>query len=394
MDYLDEATVEVAQSGVRERNGVSYAQSLTGIAQLKNRQRNLHDLRQFHSHENPLLNAGAELLSLCVAIPRMPHPNDMHRFRKGLIELISELRQRIAVLDYPRSVADKSCFLFCIVLDEMILHSEWGESCGWENQTLLSELFGVGDGGEQFYRVADKALSQPKLLADLLELIYLFLKIGFRGQYRLGGYERLDVLLHQIETTVLDRRPRVPFTTAVEVKLPRVRKPGRPAHFGRQALLFAAGIAVSWGAASYWYQNSLEQRARDFTGLAEFGKRYLDTPGDLEFVYISTADEMERAATVYGRSEPVVRASALVGAKTDGATDNAAWMVQLATFDLQSQAEQFIARHKLETLGASIQPWNSLYRVLVPAIDRQQANSLVNQVRDIGVYDAFIFSKQ
>lgn len=83
----------------------------------------------------------------------------------------------------------------------------------------------------------------------------------------------------------------------------------------------------------------------------------------------------------------------MAGAEVDRVAGRAEWTVQLATFDLQSQADQFIARHNLGALGASVQPWNSLYRVLVPAADRQQASRLVNQVRDIGIHDAFIFSK-
>ncbi|MBY4677073.1 type IVB secretion system protein IcmH/DotU [Marinobacterium arenosum] len=396
MDYLDEATVEVAQpTGNRDDAGQSRALLLAGAAPLKNQQRNLHELQQFASYDNQLLNAGAELLSLCVTVSRMPQPDDLHRFRHGLISSISELKQRIAALDYPPSVADKTCFLFCIVLDEMILHSEWGESCGWENQTLLSELFGVRDGGEQFYRVADKALSQPNLLIDLLELIYLFLKVGFRGQYHLSGRERLDALYHQIESVVLTNRPRVPFTTVTPVELSKVRKPGRPAHFGRQALLFFAGVALSWGAASYWYQNSYDQRARDFLGLPEFSKQYLDVPEEEEVVYVSTPEEMARAARAYGRPAPAGQsapqpATSAVGAPAQGQPN---WIVQLATFDQQALADRFLAENDLHQLGARVEPWNNLYRVLIPAGDRQQAKRLAEQARGMGIRDAFIISK-
>jgi len=394
MDYLDEATVEIAQTSAgQDDGGRQRVVSLAGAAPLKNQQRNLQELQQFAGHDNRLLNAGAELLALCVAVSRMPQPDDMHRFRQGLIDSIGELKQRVAALDYPRSVADKTCFLFCIVLDEMILHSEWGESCGWENRTLLSELFGVGDGGEQFYRVADKALSQPNLLADLLELIYLFLKIGFRGQYRLTGRERLDTLYHQIESAVLTQRPRAPFNAVTPAELPRTRKPGRQAHFGRQAVLFMAGVALSWGAASYWYQNSFDHRARDFIGLPEFSKQYLEPPAEEEVVYVSTPEEMGRAAQSYGTPQSAPQGATAPSGSDGGSTASGAnWQVQLASFERQAQAERFIAEHKLQSLGAEIGTFNNLYRVVIQADSRRQAQSLLEKALEMGIYDAFIFS--
>ncbi|GGB82366.1 hypothetical protein GCM10011352_05230 [Marinobacterium zhoushanense] len=396
MDYLDEATVEVEQStGGQETAGHLRTVPLAGAAALKNQQRNLQALQQFASFENRLINAGAELLSLCVAVSRMPEPEDLHRFRQGLIASISELKQRIAALDYPPSVADKTCFLFCIVLDEMILYSDWGESCGWENRTLLSELFGVRDGGEQFYRVADKALSQPNLLVDLLELIYLFLKIGFRGQYRLSGRESLDALYYQIESVVLSKRPRLPFTAVSSVALPKVRKPARQAHFGRQAALFLVSVALSWGAASYWYQNSFDQRARDFIGLADFNKNYLSEPEEKEFVYTSTPEEMSSAARVYGRPATTARITSSPATDvTDGTASGSAWLVQLATFDQSALAERFIAEHDLQQSGARVEPWNKLFRVLIPADDAQQAKRLIAQALSKGISDAFIISNR
>ncbi|MFC6670669.1 type IVB secretion system protein IcmH/DotU [Marinobacterium aestuariivivens] len=386
MDYLDEATVEVAQGAGApdETRGNGIALAATPV--LKYQRHNLESLQAFDSSENRLLNAGAELLSLCVTIPRMPRPDDLHRFRQELRAAITDLKRRIAALDYPASVADKSCFLFCIVLDELILHCDWGESCGWENQTLLSELFGMRDGGEQFYRVADKALGQPNLLLDLLELIYVFLKIGFRGQYRLSGRERLDALYLQIETVVLRNRPQSRFNGCSAAELPPPRKPARRARFGRQLLLFAAAVGIAWGGVGYWYGQTFEARAEGFTGLAEFSRRQLDEPEDREVVYVSTPDEMQRSARGYGAPEQTA-----TPAPQDGESH---WVVQLATFDQRSQATAFLQHHGLEALGARVEPWNALYRVLATPADRQQARQLLQRAQALGIDDAFIITNR
>ncbi|MEH6577995.1 MAG: type IVB secretion system protein IcmH/DotU [Amphritea sp.] len=399
MDYLDEATIEVAQPG-RDTGTTEQLRRLPleGAAQLKNQAQNLSDLKSFSHHDNKLINAGSELLSLCVSISRLPCPEDIHRFRQGLNSSITELKQRIESLDYPKSVADKTCFLFCIVLDEFILHSDWGEDVGWENQTLVSELFGMRNGGEQFYIVAEKALAQPNLLLDLLELIYIFIKIGFLGQYRLMGRERLDGLIQQIETVLFHTRPPVPFHAQTKAQMPKLQRPRKQARFGRQLLLFVGGIVLVWGASSYWYLNSFEQRARDFLSLSEFSKTYLNVEEDVEVVYVSTAEEMKMAARAYGEpdvptavapSEPAVASSDSSAGEPQGR-----WQVQLATFDDPDNCNEFISRHDLTSLDARVEPHSNQFRVVITAANRQQANSLLKQVRSKGILDAFIFSNQ
>lgn len=406
MDYLDEATIEVKQhphEAKASADGGAHV-ALDGAAALKNQAQNVLDLQGFSFHDNNLLNAGAELLSLCVGVTRMQRPEDLHRFRQGLTRSITELKQRIAAYDYPPSVADKTCFLFCIVLDELILHSEWAEDSGWENQTLVGELFGMRDGGEQFYIVAEKALSQPNMLADLLELIYIFIKIGFRGQYRQVGRDHLDQLIQQIETVVFRTRPTVPFQLTTKVQQPKAVKPGKQARFALQMLTFVAGIVLAWGATSYWYTSSFEQRAREFMTLAEFSDTYLNVADEEEVVYVSTVEEMQRAARFYGTpekptklSEPAPAAPAQEPTEPSANTSQSKgrWQVQLATVNEAKQGDAFIERYGLQGLGAIVEPWKSQYRVLIIAADRPQARSVVEQVRSKGISDAFfIFSNQ
>lgn len=410
MDYLDEATIEVKQHHHEAKASVDGAAhvSLDGVTPLKNQAQNLLDLQGFSFHDNNLLNAGAELLSLCVSVSRMERPEDFHRFRQGLTRSITELKQRIAGYDYPPSVADKTCFLFCIVLDELILHSDWAEDSGWENQTLVGELFGMRDGGEQFYIVAEKALSQPNMLADLLELIYIFIKIGFRGQYRQVGRDHLDQLIQQIETVVFRTRPTVPFQLTTKVQQPKPVKPGKQARFTLQMLIFVAGVLLAWGATSYWYKSSFEQRAREFMTLAEFSDTYLSVADEEEVVYVSTVEEMQRAARFYGTPEKPAQLSEPVSTPNIEVSDEAEkpqvsasseskgrWQVQLATVNQAKQGEAFIERYGLRGLGAIVEPWKSQYRVLIIAADRPQARSVVERVRSKGISDAFfIFSNQ
>jgi type VI secretion system protein ImpK len=273
---------------------------LEGHDVLKNQVTNLQTLQSFTHHKNKLINACAEMLAFCVVVNRLPKPDDLHQHQQVLKEAIGNLKQKIAGLDYPPSVADKTCFLFCVVLDEFIMHSPWGENSGWENHTLLSELFGMRNGGEQFFQVTEKALRQPNQLMDWLELVYVFLKMDFRGQYRLKGRERLDALMHQLELLLNPYRKSADISAATPIELPSARKPHRRVRFGGQFVLFAVALVLVWGGASFWYQNTLEQRARGFITLPDYTTQYFDKWHAEEYIYESTEEEMERAKRVYG----------------------------------------------------------------------------------------------
>ena len=394
MDYLDEATVAIDQS--RPEHGTAANTPgqdipLAGSAVLKHELLNQSFLQGFSYHDNNLINAGAELLGLCASIHHMSEPDDLYRFRQGIIRKITELKQRIGRYDYPPSVADKTCFLFCIVLDEMILHSDWAENSGWENQTFVSELFGVRDGGEQFYWLAEKALSQPKLLLDLIELIYIFIRLGFRGQYRQSGRKDLEQLTHQLEKVIFQARPAAGIQCQTQVSQPRKKHlPARPAHFIRQFLLFLVAIALAWGATSYWYQNTLEQRARDFIGLSVFSQSYLSQDDDRVVTYTSTDEEMNLAVQTYGRL-PAISVRKAEPENVPASSGEREWTVQLATVNNQRQGEQFIQDNKLDSLGAEVRAWKNRYRVIIVADSRQHGNSLVSRARALGVSDAFLF---
>lgn len=402
MDYLDEATVAINQSEPDNRSAevAGHDIPLSGSAVLKHELLNQSFLQGFGHHDNNLINASAELLGLCASIHNMSEPDDLYRFRQGVIRKITDLKQRIGRYDYPPSVADKTCFLFSIVLDELILHSDWAENSGWENQTFVSELFGVRNGGEQFYWLAEKALSQPKLLLDLVELIYIFIRLGFRGQYRQSGRKDLEQLTHQLERVIFQARPAVGIQCQTQVKQPgKKHLPARPAHFLRQLLLFLVAIALAWGATRYWYQATLEQRARDFIGLSEFSQSYLSQDDDRVVTYTSTDEEMSLAVQTYGRlpaanSQKTRSESGAEQAQTEASSASSGqreWTVQLATVNNLSQGEQFIQDNQLDSLGAEVRAWKNRYRVIIVADSRQHGNTLVTQARSLGVSDAFLF---
>ena len=252
-DLLDEATIAI-ETDSQSRDAQSNLDSvrLASLNAIKNHARFNMFQRKGLLFDNDILSSSSELLSLSVSIKRLECPADIYTFRTGIKSLLTDLKYKVAKLDYPPSVADKTCFLFAVMLDEQILHSDWGEESGWENQTLVSELFGIKNGGEQFYLVAERALLQPVLLRDLLELIYIMIKLGFRGRYRVEGKELLGILLQRIEEAVFaqdtqsteENAHAIPRPHAAQIK--KVSRPQRPVRLTRGFLLFAMLLSLTW----------------------------------------------------------------------------------------------------------------------------------------------------
>lgn len=225
-------------------------------------------LRHYTGSQNRLVNASADLLAICGVMRRLTPAAELNTTRMELSRAIIDLKYRVVNLDYPPSVAENLCLLFAIVLDEFVMLSPWSQERGWENRTLVADLFGFRDGGDRFYNIADRALMQPKALREFLEILYLFLKLGYRGKYTRGTENERDRLVHRIETA-LALMPQTAELRPIGRPIRDTKAPRRRLSTSRKlALSIAAIIAMSlgiWAARSqmehHIYTSFQEQRA-------------------------------------------------------------------------------------------------------------------------------------
>ena len=134
-------------------------------------------------HNNQLLTLADPILSIMLSIPRQSAPYDLNYFRLQVLDLLRDFKIKSIALDYHPSVIEKTVYVLCAALDEAIAHTEWGNSKGWVNHSLLSSMFTQRNGGEIFFVLLDKACQQPKLLIDFIKLVYVLLMLGFKGKY-------------------------------------------------------------------------------------------------------------------------------------------------------------------------------------------------------------------
>ncbi|HCK76116.1 MAG TPA: hypothetical protein DHW07_03120 [Gammaproteobacteria bacterium] len=183
MEFLDEETVTIDQSGgVSEKDAAGKEGGGELVLASSFSTESLSQGSAFP--DNRLMTISSELLALCVKLPSLPQPENLDEFRRRLFGQIHSLKVNGSQVDYPVDQIDKACFLFAIVIDEIILCSGWPDADLWANDSLLSKIFKVRNGGELFFKLTERMLRQPKSYRELLELSFFFLSIGFQGKYR------------------------------------------------------------------------------------------------------------------------------------------------------------------------------------------------------------------
>lgn len=97
------------------------------------------------------------------------------------------------------SAEDIKMSTFAVVgfLDESILNSQNAIFGDWPRKPLQEELFGTHMAGEVFFQNLEKLLvrEDSRDLADVLEVHYLCLLLGFRGRYSAGSTGDLRTLM-------------------------------------------------------------------------------------------------------------------------------------------------------------------------------------------------------
>ncbi len=356
MEFLDEATVtvehKISSPGSQDKEHVS---PQVAINQADNR---IGFLRHFDKSENQLINISSELLAISIKLAQLPEPEDIGEFRRQLIIKLNKVKTSAAQLAYPVAIIDKLCFLFAVVLDEFILYSDWGEKQGWENKTLLSELFGMRNGGELFYTVAEKSIRQPAKLIDLIEVIYIFINIGFKGQYRCQDTDKLTLLTYELERILQQHRPNAALHCKTQVQQPKTRIPARRKRYLALTLTFLLLITMSWGVTQFWYNKTHLQRARDFDALYSYSHKYIISGQQNDVIYLSTDKDMQGGT---------------VNAPNIQNSPSANWIIQLATFDNKSNAESFLNALSASSYQARVNAYKKYYRVIVRSASLAEA---------------------
>jgi type VI secretion system protein ImpK len=124
--------------------------------------------------------------------------NDANAFRHHTREAMKTAANQALAAGYNADDARYSTFAVCAFLDESVLNSQNPIFADWLRKPLQEELFGTHIAGEVFFQNLQQLVgrSDSHDLADLLEVHYLCLLLGFCGKYRAGNRGELDQMMN------------------------------------------------------------------------------------------------------------------------------------------------------------------------------------------------------
>lgn len=147
---------------------------------------------------DPVCDEASRLLSLADRLGRAGSVADVGALKRQCTGLVAEYQRALAKQEVSPETVDTASYCLCALIDELVLHSEWGQASDWAASSLLSEFHSQTWAGTHFFERVDQARRESN--HALIRLQYLCLALGFRGRFRVEerGSEQLEVLRNSL----------------------------------------------------------------------------------------------------------------------------------------------------------------------------------------------------
>uniref|UniRef100_UPI0018E05473 type IVB secretion system protein IcmH/DotU n=1 Tax=Azohydromonas aeria TaxID=2590212 RepID=UPI0018E05473 len=161
------------------------------------------ELQRLVAGVNPLLGAASVLLALVAQLRASSTHADPDALREQLLAHMADFEAQAAASGVARPRVTAARYLLCSFLDEAIAATPWGQGC-WEARTLLGEFHEERWGGHKAFELLEKLGENPAANAEVLELFYVCLALGFEGRWRgqPDARARLDAIAERVLRSV------------------------------------------------------------------------------------------------------------------------------------------------------------------------------------------------
>lgn len=169
---------------------------------------------------NPLVAAASPLLSVAPQIRHSSSHPDPHRLKDELTQGLRRFEQHAEEAGVAHATVVAARYVLCTFLDECAASTPWGSGGIWARDTLLVRLHSETWGGEKVFQLLARLAQEPAKNADLLELIYLCLSLGFEGRYRVAdnGRSQLESIRERLYRLLREQREQPERSLSVQWK--------------------------------------------------------------------------------------------------------------------------------------------------------------------------------
>ena len=143
--------------------------------------------------QSDLLTAASPLLQLLARLPTAEAPPDPMALRERTVQALRQFRAAAQAGGVAESVLGDAHYALCAAIDDVVMNSQWGSKSQWVKDSLVGTFHKEVISGEEFYDKLETLKRQPTTNLPLLELMYLCLSLGYKGQFRLLVRGRSDL---------------------------------------------------------------------------------------------------------------------------------------------------------------------------------------------------------
>lgn len=157
---------------------------------------------------NPLVNTASTLIAVFEKTHKsLSHPN-VAGLHQRLVNETKAFETNAKEQNIKPEIVLSARYILCTVLDEAVLNTPWGAESAWTQRTLLSMFHNETSGGEKFFLILDRMRDMPADNIDILEMIYVFLSLGYEGKYRVlhRGKEALEQIREELFRIIRSHR--------------------------------------------------------------------------------------------------------------------------------------------------------------------------------------------
>jgi type VI secretion system protein ImpK len=128
------------------------------------------------------------------------HVSDAASFRSHVLNAARIAEEESRKAGYSQEDTRLAVFAVVAMLDESILNSGNPAFHDWARRPLQEEMFGTFVAGEMFFNGVDRLLGRDDslALADLLEVYYICLLLGYGGRYSTGAGGNLQNIADKV----------------------------------------------------------------------------------------------------------------------------------------------------------------------------------------------------
>lgn len=136
---------------------------------------------------NPLVAAASVLLGLASRVRGTATQKDVEGLRDRVVRELKSFEANASSTGLPRELVRTAHYALSATIDDLVLSTPWGGQSSWSKRSMVSTFHNEVVGGERFYEILNQLHKNPGRSADVLELMYICLALGFEGRLRVTG---------------------------------------------------------------------------------------------------------------------------------------------------------------------------------------------------------------